>query len=443
MFLSIINFNNFIYVYRCIRKSYKNKRVISKFKLFLNCNLVSLILKMQSNNFAFKKYNIFLIKEPKYRLIMSEDLDDKIINQIFSRFILVPYLSNSLLECNVATRENKGAKKAHDLTEKYLRKLTYENKEIFALKIDISKYFYNIDHDILVEKVSKIIKEEGCINFLRKILDTTNQDYVNEDINKIILEEKERISLLNISSKEKELKYNELDKLPRYKKGKGLPIGNLSSQILAIFYLSDIDHFIKEKLRCKCYVRYMDDLLLLSTDKEYLKKCFKVISEKINDNLLDVNKKSNLYKCSKGFEFLGYRYFVKNNKISIRYRKDTMKRIKKRLNNLIENDYEKFMLSKASYKGYFMRCFTPLGNKIMFSYNFNWSDYEDYKYMYKEKIIILYNSLFYTVYYDDAEKINEYFNKAKFIKKEFCFSSKDLSNVINYIKSNNLDYVII
>lgn len=417
--------------------------MISRFKSFLNCNLTNLICKMQSTDFAFKKYNIFLIKEPKYRLIMSEDLDDKIINQVFSRFILIPYLSNSLIDSNVATRKNMGANKAYELTEKYLRRLTYENKEIYALKIDISKYFYNVDHKLLIEKVSKIIKDERCINFLKKILDTTDLDYINENINKIILEEKERINLLNISSKEKELKHNELDKLPRYKKGKGLPIGNLSSQILAIFYLNDLDHFIKEKLRLKCYIRYMDDLLILNTDKEYLKECFKLISKKINENLLSVNKKSNIYRCSKGFEFLGYRYFVNNNKIFIKYRRDTMKRIKARLNNLLINDYKKFMLSKASYKGYFMRCGTSVGNKIMLSYLFNHSDYNYYKEKYKEKIIIVNNSLFYSVYCDDAKKISRYFAKEKFIGNEFFFSNKDFDNVINYIKSINLDYVVI
>lgn len=346
-FLSILNFSNFLYVYRCIKKNYKNKKMISRFKSFLNCNLTNLICKMQSTDFAFKKYNIFLIKEPKYRLIMSEDLDDKIINQVFSRFILIPYLSNSLIDSNVATRKNMGANKAYELTEKYLRRLTYENKEIYALKIDISKYFYNVDHKLLIEKVSKIIKDERCINFLKKILDTTDLDYINENINKIILEEKERINLLNISSKEKELKHNELDKLPRYKKGKGLPIGNLSSQILAIFYLNDLDHFIKEDLKIKYYVRYQDDFLLFHNSKQYLKDCLQNIDNFLQKEKLTLNSKTRIYKNTNNFLFLGRN---KKGKYS-RYR-NVKRKLKSRLNlyNTGNISLNSFISSYVCYK---------------------------------------------------------------------------------------------
>ena len=110
-------------------------------------------------------------------------------------------------------------------------------------------------------------KDKDALNILITIIDSTNQTYVNETISKI---------------KEKELAYkysSEIEKIPLYKKGKGLPIGNMTSQIMAIFYLNELDHYIKEKLHIKYYLRYMDDGVLLSNDKEYLRYCFDKIKK--------------------------------------------------------------------------------------------------------------------------------------------------------------------
>ena len=442
-FLSIVNYNNIRFVYKNIKKSYKNRRVIYKFKLFLNCNLFSLLYKLKKGTFKFDRYNIFLIKEPKYRLIMSEYLSDKIVNQLFSRFILMPYLSRGLIDANVATREEMGSNKAYKLIESYFNKLVYKKEEIYALKIDISKYFYNIDHNLLLNKVKKKISDEYSVNFCKMILDTTNEEYVNDKIDEIVNEEKLRVGLLNISVQEKELKYKQLDTLPRYKKGKGLPIGNLSSQILAIFYMNEIDHYIKEKLRCKYYVRYMDDLVILSTDKEYLKKCFVLISKKINDELLSVNKKSNIYRCSKGVEFLGYRYFIRNNKIEIRYRKDTIKRIKKNLNSLFYMDYDRFIRSINSYKGYFEKSNTSLSKKVVSAYNFDYHIYEMYKKIYNSSVIIVDNIFFYSVHYEDVSIVNRLFNIKNIKKYSLYFIMRELNNVINYLKGISIDYIIV
>ena len=117
-------------------------------------------------------------------------------------------------------------------------------------------------------------------NLCKEIIDSTNYTYLGETIKLLINNRKKYISKLDIFENEKNIKYDELDKIPLYDFNKGLPIGNMSSQIFAIFYLNDLDHFIKEKLRIKCYIRYMDDLILVHEDKEYLNYCLKQIEEK-------------------------------------------------------------------------------------------------------------------------------------------------------------------
>ena len=77
----------------------------------------------------------------------------------------------------------------------------------------------------------------------------------------------------------------------------------MTSQFLAIYYLNDLDHYIKEKLKCKYYVRYMDDFLILDQDKERLKYIYREIMQKLEELSLLINKKSNLYRVSRGFSF--------------------------------------------------------------------------------------------------------------------------------------------
>ena len=174
-----------------------------------------------------------------------------------------------------------------------------------------------------------------------------------------------RIKTLNISEKEKNEKIKTLNSIPLYYNGKGLPIGNMTSQILAVYYLNEVDHYIKEELKFKNYVRYMDDLIIMDTDKERLKEGYNKIKEKIQDVKLETNKKSNIYRLSDGVSFLGYTFKTNNGKIIIRYNTNTSRRIKRRLKNLKRFDYDMYLKSKASYKGYLEKCNTSLKEKMM------------------------------------------------------------------------------
>ena len=160
---------------------------------------------------------------------------------------------------------------------------------------------------------------------------------------------------LNISNKEKDKKLNELLSIPLYNKGKGLGIGNMTSQILAVYYLSEVDHFIKEVLGVKYYIRYMDDLVILGSDFEYLKFVYNMVSRKMNEYGLALNSKSGIHELSRGFSFLGYTYKL-SNKIVIRVNNATYRRVSKHLSSLIKYDKEMFRRSVISYKGFFSRC---------------------------------------------------------------------------------------
>ena len=296
---------------------------------------------------------------------MSESFPDKVVNHLFSKYVLSYALQSTLINSNVATRTDKGSKEAYNLFIKYTNKLIYEKKKIYVLKIDISKYFYNINHNIMINMVSEKIKDKRVLDMLKVILDTTDNDYVNKTILSVVNREIYKVNKLNISTIEKEKLIKELKSIPLYRKGYGLPIGNMSSQILAVFFLNKVDHFVKEKLGCKYYIRYMDDLVILGNDKEELKNVFESVCKYIESFDLNVNNKSGIYSLSDGVNFLGYNFRVFNNKLIIRYRSDTIKRVNKRLKNLKVYDNEMYLKSVASYKGYFLLCNTIVRDKYL------------------------------------------------------------------------------
>ena len=104
----------------------------------------------------------------------------------------------------------------------------------------------------------------------------------------------------------------------------------MTSQIFAIFYLNDLDHYIKEKLHVKYYERYMDDFILIHHDKEYLKYCLKKIEIQIKNLNLKLNDKTQIYELHNGLPFLGYKFILKGKKLHILLSNNCKKRIKKR-----------------------------------------------------------------------------------------------------------------
>lgn len=366
LYNDMIKFNNAKCMFNKIKRNCKNKKAIYDYKLYLNENLYRVLELLYKREYKFSKYRIFMIRDPKFRIIMSENIHDKLVNHMVSKYILLPSLESKLIDTNVATRIGKGSGYAFDMFIKYIDKLKYSNKEIYVLKIDIKKYFYNIDHKILMNKLKKYIKDKDALRLIYQILNSTNYKYINERISYLKIRRIDYINKLNISNKEKKEKINTISSIPLYKYGKGLPIGNMTSQILAIFYLNDIDHFIKEKLGFKYYIRYMDDLLIIDTDKDKLLKCFKLIESEINKLDLEINSKSNLYKLSNGISFLGYNFIIRNNKLIIKYNNKTIRRINKKLKYLKENDKEQYKRSLGSYKGYLIKSNTKFNKKYKY-----------------------------------------------------------------------------
>lgn len=340
----IVDYKKIEWAYHKITTTTKHRRKLISFELCKFTNFVYIYSILKNKKYTHGRYNIFLISIPKHRVIMSENLLDKIVNHLVSEFVLFPAVEPYLLNINVATRPEMGLDKGIFYVKKYLNLVRNDIGDYYLLKCDINKYFYNIDHDILFKKLERIISDKDLLNLIHCIVNSTDESYVNKEILKQTNLEIERLKLRGNYQLIKEL-----ENIPLYQKGKGLPIGNMTSQVLAIFYLSDLDHFIKEKLHIKYYVRYMDDFLLFHNDLEYLKYCKEEIRKFLENQKLDLNRKTNIMKLSNGFTFLGYKFLVKNTRIYVL----SSKNMKKKLNKRLKKEGQ-IILDK--YNGYLKRC---------------------------------------------------------------------------------------
>jgi RNA-directed DNA polymerase len=333
MLKNIVNIENLKAIYDFeVSINVKNKKRIYDFDKYKMEYLLLMQSMLLDGSYYGGRYNLFIIKKPKLRLIMSQNIFDKTINHFVTRYILEPKLTKYLDIRNCATRKNMGTSYAINLSKKYLN-VNKKHDSIYALKIDIKKYFYNIDHEILKQLLINDLDSDEY-HLMCKIIDSTDSPYINR-----------KIQELN-DSFDKEL--------PFYIKGKGLPIGNLSSQFLAIFYLNKLQHYIINDLHLKFMINYMDDYIILSHDKEYLKKCQKIIEQKLLEEYkLEVNKnKTYIRNLKYGVTFLGYTFRVIDNKTIIKISSGVKKKLKHNLKKLSKesDNFSKYFSSIMNYK---------------------------------------------------------------------------------------------
>ncbi len=281
LYQNLYKFENIQSAFNEVCKNTKNKKKVARFKEY-KCIYISRIYDiLQTKTYRPGPYNVFTIYEPKKRRIVSQNMQDKVINHLVARHILYPALLPCLLDVNVASRKGLGTSEGIRLAMNFHKICKVKYKTYYILKCDISKFFASINHDILKEKLKRRIKDKDALKIIFDIID---------------IEEN------------------------------GLSIGAMTSQILAIFYLNDMDHFIKETLKIKYFLRYQDDFLLFHPSKQYLRYCLKELEKFLKKEKLILNKKTRIYKSTNNFIFLGR----KPNGNYAKFR-DVRRKIKKRV----------------------------------------------------------------------------------------------------------------
>lgn len=306
----IFTFEHLYEAHKKCRLSKQHKGEVIRFEANLSSNLVNIINEITKRKYKLGKYKVFKIFEPKERIIEALPYKDRVVIRCFCDYSVRSRIEKRLIFDNVACRKGKGTLFAIERLEKFLRR-EYLNKgdnDLYFLKCDIRKFFPSINHNILLQLLKNIGFSKDEMWFITKL--------VREQPNNVEM---------------------------------GLPLGNQSSQWFALLYLDKVDRLIKEKLRVKSYVRYMDDMILIHRDKKYLQKCLREIENVCNNELsLSLNEKTQIGKVCNGIDFLGYRYVLNyRGKIIRKLRGSYKVRLKRYLktlgklreNGVIDDDY--------------------------------------------------------------------------------------------------------
>ncbi len=308
-----LTFDNLMSAYERASKNKGNKKDLLSFNIDLETNIVNLLNELKNNKYKQGKYRTFTIYEPKERVIKVLPFKDRIVQQWYIEEFIKPFIVPRFIYTNCACIESKGTLFAVNITQKYMRKMKRICNDYYVLKCDIKKYFYNIDKDILFNIMKKYITD-------KRLFELTGIFIYEDD--------------LDI----------------------GIPIGNYTSQYFANIYLNELDKYVKEELKIKYYIRYMDDFIILLKTKEECKKIKDKIEHYLNNELkLELNIKSRYYPSKMGINFCGYIIYETHKLIRKRSKNKVKRSIKvwNKLYSLNKLDKFKIILSWNSFIGYF------------------------------------------------------------------------------------------
>ncbi len=300
----IIDWENLLLAASKAQKAKRFRDNVLAFNYNLEPELFKLGSELESKSYCPGAYKSFKIYDPKPRLISAAPYRDRVVHHALCN-IIVPLIEKSFIHDTYANRVGYGSHRALERFIKFARSSRY------VLQCDIRKYFPSIDHEILKQIIRRKIKCQDTLWLIDTIIDSSNPqepvvEYFPGD-----------------------------DLLTPFLRSRGLPIGNLTSQFFANWYLNDFDHFIKEKLQVKKYVRYVDDFLLCGDERNFLTQARKEIEQYLATLRLKIHPiKSQLFETRHGVNFVGFRVLPDR----VRVRNDNLRRARGRLKQL-QADY--------------------------------------------------------------------------------------------------------
>ncbi|MGK7950765.1 MAG: reverse transcriptase domain-containing protein [Xenococcaceae cyanobacterium] len=296
----IISFENILLAARKAQKGKRFRPNVLAFNDNLEQELHQLHTELSAKTYCPGKYKTFEIIDPKPRIISAAPYRDRVVHHALCN-IIVPIIERTFIDDSYANRLGYG-------THRALRKFTkFARSSKYILQCDIRKYFPSIDREILKQIIRRKIKCQDTLWLIDTIIDNSNPQ-------KPVIEYFPGDNLLTPVQRQK-----------------GLPIGNLTSQFFANVYLNSFDHFVKEKLRVKKYLRYVDDFALFSDDCEFLAQARWAIEDYLTDLRLKIHPvKSQLLETRHGANFVGFRIL----RDRVRVRSDNLRRARIRIKQL-------------------------------------------------------------------------------------------------------------
>lgn len=266
----IISVENLLEAWKEFQSGKKSRKDVQEFQLHLMSNVLSLNRDLSLGAYRHSPYEGFNISDPKPRSIHKASVRDRLLHHALYRS-LYPFFDRTFIADSFSCRKWKGTHKAMDRFLEFSYKASKNHtRTAWALKCDIRKFFASIDHGIMHQVVCQYIPDEKIRRLLSEIVGSFS-----------------------------------------VRPGVGLPLGNLTSQILVNIYMNEFDQFVKHKLRAKYYIRYADDFVFLSDDKAHLENFVPQIQEFLRERLkLELHPDKLFIKTlASGVDFLGWTMF--------------------------------------------------------------------------------------------------------------------------------------
>jgi RNA-directed DNA polymerase len=283
LFERITPFDNLLRAARKAAQGKRDRALVARFEFHLEQELLTLQEELQNLSYQPGSFFTFEVYDPKRRRICAAPYRDRVVHHAVCN-VLEPAFERRLIFDTYACRPGKGTHAAIEKAQQFARRHAY------FLKCDIRKYFDSVDHSVLKALLARMFKDSSLLSLLNRIIEHAPPDA---------------------------------------EPGKGLPIGNLTSQHFANLYLGELDHYLKDRLRLKGYLRYMDDLLLFADDKPTLHLRLAELRRFLKDSLrLQLKEKATrLAPVVEGIPFLGFRIYPG----MIRLNRRTLRRLRRQV----------------------------------------------------------------------------------------------------------------
>lgn len=282
LYTAITAFENLHTAWRKASRGKRQKPAAAGFEMKLEDELVRLQRELITQIYRPGPYRSFYIRDPKRRLISAAPFRDRVVHHAVCN-IIEPIFEKTFIRDSYANRKGKGTHAALDRAQYFSRKYS------FVLQCDIRQFFPSIDHTILETVLSrKITDQKKTLGLIREII-RSGEGVLDDEYHMVLFPGDDLLSIC---------------------RQRGLPIGNLTSQIWANVYLNELDQFIKRSLKCSGYLRYVDDFLLFSESKRELWSWKEQIELFLNKLRLTLHPRSStVYPISQGIPFLGFRVY--------------------------------------------------------------------------------------------------------------------------------------
>lgn len=308
---TIYDFENLLEAFKKAKAGKSNSVSASMFNVNLLEALIYLQYLLQTKQYKPSEYYWFYVYEPKKRLVKTNSFKDKVIQHVLCDKVIEPALENKFIKDSYASQAGKGTHFGLERLSSFLQGYFFSNKNReeeyrrknglpridvkaggyangYVLKGDVRKFFYSIRHSELKRMVERYFKDKDIKELIFKIIDS--------------------------------------DADP------GIPIGNQTSQWLALLFLNEMDHIIKERLKIKYYGRYMDDFYIISSSKEELKSTLETLKEYLGAIGLELNQKTQIFPLRHGIDFLGFHtYLTDTGKVIRKLRRGSKDKMRKKI----------------------------------------------------------------------------------------------------------------